>query len=236
MSEVDSAGVPFVGDDESERRLWKDLNDLPKSTPSPRLRRRFYDELEKSETRIRGSRWSRWLGLSGAPGLFTALSCAVAGLMVGLLVRTPASADRAQLSELRQQVTILNRNLILDRLDNDSASKRLLGVIEAGGVAAHDEDVARALLARAVEDRVYSVRSAAIDAIGPRLSVPTVGHELMASLEKAESPLVQLALVDLVLRHGTAAQLEQLIRLSERNALHPDVVQHIKASVLKNTA
>jgi hypothetical protein len=63
-----------------------------------------------------------------------------------------------------------------------------------------------------------------------------VGHELMASLEKAESPLVQLALVDLVLRHGTAAQLEQLMRLSERNALHPDVVQHIKASVLKNTA
>ena len=35
----------------------------------------------------------------------------------------------------QQQVAQLNRNLILDRLENVSASKRLQGVIEAGGMA-----------------------------------------------------------------------------------------------------
>lgn len=228
-------GVPFVGDDNDEQQLWKDLNDLPKSAPSPQLRRRFYNELEKSRE-TRRYRWHRWLGLGGPAGLLTALSCVVVGLMIGLLVKTPVHPDRAQLSELQQQVTILNRNLILDRLENESANKRLLGVIGAGGVAAHDADVARALLTRAIDDRVYSVRSAAIDAIGPRLSIPTVGDELMASLEKAESPLVQLALVDLVLRHGTAAQVEQMVRLSEQKVLHPDVVRHVEASVFKNRA
>ena len=123
--------------------------------------------------------------------------------MIGLLLRSsPPAADHTELAQLQQQVAILNRNLVLDRLENDSPSKRLLGVIEASDLAEHDPEVRRALLDRAVDDRVHSVRSAAIDAIGPRLGTPAVGDELMASLEKAKSPLVQLALADLVLRYG----------------------------------
>ena len=91
-----------------------------------------------------------------------------------------------------------------------------------------------ALLERAVDDRVHSVRTAAIDAIGPRVGTPSVGNELMASLEKAESPLVQLALADLVLRYGSPNQLEQLLQLSEHGKLHPDVAKHIKSSVSRN--
>ena len=78
------------------------------------------------------------------------------------------------------------------------------------------------------------MRSAAIDAIGPRLGTPAVGDELMASLEKAESPLVQLALADMVLRYGNPQQLQQLRRLSERGELHPDVAKHVKQSVSRN--
>jgi hypothetical protein len=81
---------------------------------------------------------------------------------------------------------------------------------------------------------VHSVRAAAIDAIGPQLGTPSIADELMASLEQAESPLVQLALADLVLRYGDPKQLEQLLRLSGRGALHPDVAQHIKSSASRN--
>jgi hypothetical protein len=121
----------------------------------------------------------------------------------------------------------------MDRLENVSASKRLLGVMDAAGIAEHDSEIARALLTTAVDDRVYSVRAAAIDAIGPQLNRPAVGDELMALLEKTDSPLVQLALVDLVLRHGNSQQLDQLVKLSERGGLHPDLVQHVKSAVLR---
>jgi hypothetical protein len=227
-------GVPFESDDASERKLWMELGDLPREMPAPRLRRRFYDELDRVSRRTRADRWRRWLGLNGVPGFLTALGCLVAGLAVGSIVNLPGRSDRGELSQLQRQVAVLNRNLILDRLDNDSASKRLLGVMEASGLAANDTEVARALLARAVDDRVYSVRSAAIDAIGAQLNKPAVGDELMGSLETTQSPLVQLALVDLVLRHGSADQLKHLVQLAERGALHPDVVQHVKSSVSRS--
>jgi hypothetical protein len=232
MSEQRKSGVPFESDDAGEQQLWNELEQLPQEAPSQRLRRRFYDELEHADRRLHRRR--RWLGWITAPVMVTALGCLFVGVMVGLLLRSQLSTQHTELAQLQQQVTILNRNLVLDRLENDSASKRLLGVIEASDLAGHDPEITRALLARAVDDRVHSVRSAAIDAIGPRLGTPAVGDELMGSLEKAESPLVQLALADLVLRYGNPNQLEQLLRLSDRGLLHPDVAKHVKASVSRN--
>jgi hypothetical protein len=225
-------GVPFESGDAGEQQLWSDLESLPQEAPSQRLRRRFYDELQHADRRMHRRR--RWLSLISAPGLAAALGCVFVGVMIGLLLRSSPAPEPTQLAQLQQQVAILNRNLVLDRLENDSASKRLLGVIEARDLASQDPQVMRALLERAVDDRVHSVRSAAIDAIGPRVGTPSVGNELMASLENADSPLVQLALADLVLRYGSPNQLEQLLRLSERGQLHPDVAQHVKSSVSRD--
>jgi hypothetical protein len=231
MSDKRKSGVPFESDDAAEQQLWSELEGLPQEAPSQRLRRRFYDELEHVDRRMHRRR--RWFGWITAPTLVTALGCLFVGVMIGLLLRNQP-AQQTELAQLQQQVAILNRNLVLDRLENDSASKRLLGVIEASDLAGRDPEVTRALLERAVDDRVHSVRSAAIDAIGPRLGTPAVGDELMGSLEKAESPLVQLALADLVLRYGNPNQLEQLLGLSDRGLLHPDVAKHVKASVSRN--
>jgi hypothetical protein len=227
-------GVPFVSDDENEQQLWDALQDVSQPDPPPRLRRKFYGELDKLGRQTPFDRWRAWFGLGGSRGLVTAMSCAVIGVIVGVLVQGADPVDRSELTTLQQQVAELNRNLVLDRLENVSASKRLLGVIDAASLAEHDPEVARALLSRAVDDRVYSVRAAAIDAIGPQMNTPAVGDELMGLLEKAESPLVQLALVDLVLRHGNAQQLERLMKLTEQGALHPDLVEHVKAAVWRN--
>ncbi|HEY7640095.1 MAG TPA: hypothetical protein VH814_10250 [Steroidobacteraceae bacterium] len=232
MSDKRKSGVPFESEDAGEQKLWRELEDLPQEAPSQRLRRRFYDELEHADQRLHRRR--RWLDLFTAPALAAATACVFVGVIIGVLLRSPSAPEHAELAQLQQQVAILNRNLVLDRLDNDSASKRLLGVIEASDLAGRDPEVMRALLERAVDDRVHSVRTAAIDAIGPRVGTPAVGDELMASLEKAESPLVQLALADLVLRYGNQQQLEQLLQLSERGKLHPDVAQHVKSSVSRN--
>lgn len=228
-------GVPFASDDEEEQQLWRALQDVPQAEPPPRLRRQFYGELDKASRRTRLDRWRRWFGLAGVRGFATAAACAVVGAIVGTGLNSRGldsrSVQRDELTELQQQVAQLNRNLILDRLESDSPSKRLLGVIDAAGVAANDSEIAHALLTRAVDDRVYSVRAAAIDAIGPQLNTAAMGNDLMALLTNTESPIVQLALVDLVLRHGNAQQIEELVRLSERGALHPDLVQHVKSAV-----
>jgi len=231
--EKESRGVPFVSEDDDEQRLWSDLEHVSQAEPPPRLRRKFYGELDRLGRATPLDRWRGLFGLTGHRGVLTAFGCVLIGVFTGMVFSAMDSVDRSEIDDLQTQVAQLNRNLIMDRLESVSPSKRLLGVIDAANVAENDAEVARALLTTAVDDRVYSVRAAAIDAIGPQLNRPAVGDELMALLEKADSPLVQLALVDLVLRHGNATQLDQLVKLSERGVLHPDLVQHVKSAVLR---
>ena len=224
--------LPFESSDADEQRLWAALADLPRAEPSPGLRRRFYHGLEAAGTRTWSGRLRDWLGLGERGGWVTAAACLLLGFGVAQVVAlrdtgtSDGGADR--LVALEENVALLRRELIIDRLQDESAGKRLKGVVEAGQVVAEDREVARALLSRAVDDPSLSVRSAAIDALGPQLATREVGEELMKLLESADSPIVQLALVDLVLRHGDREQVGELRALAEAGRLHPDLVAHVR--------
>jgi hypothetical protein len=230
MSDDKSSDRPFDGDDIADHKLWAALGDIPRETPSENLRRNFYTELERFDQTSFAERLRRWLGLSNNTGWITAAACLLVGVGVGQVVDRNSTDDPNRLAVLEQNVALLNRELILDRLEDATAGKRLRGVVDAGYLVEDDMEIARALLMRATEDSVYSVRTAAIDALGPSLTTASVGNELMKLLESAESPLVQLALVDLVLRNGSDSQLEQLLRLAETGALHPDLITHVEKS------
>ena len=202
--------------------------------PSQQLRQGFYEQLDRLSAPTLKDKIQHWLGFSRNAGWLTASACLVLGLVMGKVLQDSTVDEDHRLAALEQQVSTLNRNLILDRLENTSPSKRLRGIIDAVGVVAHDGEIASAVLTRAVEDNVHSVRSAAIDALGPQLSQPRVADELMKSLEEAESPLVQFALVDLVLRYGSITQIERLLALAEKGRLHPDLVKHVRSSVRRN--
>ena len=231
MSDNKIHNVPFESEDLAEQALWSELAAIPREAPSNDMRRDFYRELDRASTSNWAEKIRTWLGLSGNAGWLTATACVLFGVFAGFSLDTTVSGDTSRMEALEQKMALLNRELILDRLQDATAGKRLRGVIDAGYVVADDAEVARALLTRATEDSVQSVRTAAIDALGPQVSSASVANELMSLLENAESPLVQLALVDMVLRHGSASQLEQLLKLAERDALHPDLVRHVKHSL-----
>ena len=231
MSERETNSVTFDSEDASEQRLWNDLRNLPRGEPSAGLRQNFYSKLDRAGREGPAVRIGRWLGLSGGPGWLTAAACVLFGLGLGQTLNLSASADSTRLLALEQNVAMLSRELILDRLQDATPSQRLRGVIDAGSFVEGDTEIARALLARATGDNVLSVRSAAIDALGPRLTSTEVGDELMKLLEDAESPLIQLALVDLVLRNGSESQLQQLLLLASRGRLHPDLAKHVQNSM-----
>ena len=168
-----------------------------------------------------------WLGFESNKGWLTATACLVAGFGLAGAFDQPRSNGDERLEALEANVEMLNRELIIDRLEDANANMRLKGVFDARAVAADDAEVARALLTRALDDRVPSVRSAAIDALGPSLRSDDVGNELMLLLENADSPIVQLALVDLVLRNGTREQLDRLAELAADGRLHADLTQHV---------
>jgi hypothetical protein len=230
MSDKTTSNLPFDGDNKAENALWDTLGELSEREPSARLRQRFYRELEKAGRPSLFERLRDILGFSGNAGWLTAAACVLLGLGVGQLLDQPAD-DGLRLAALEENVSILNRSLILDRLGNDTASKRLRGVMDAAVLAGSDTDIVNALLTRATKDPVSSVRTAAIGALGTQLGTPGVGKRLMDLLQQAESPLVQMALADLVLRNGNSQQITQLQRLADDGLLHPDIAVHVTHSL-----
>ena len=226
--------LPFESTDSSEAALWEALKDLPAGEPSPHLRRRFYDQLHEASVDHWTTRVSRWLGMNSGGGWVTVAACLMVGFGVAQII-DQAPAESPRLEVLEQNLAHLQRELILDRLQDDSPGTRLRGVVDASRVASADPVVTQALLDRATQDSSSSVRSAAIDALGSPMEAGQVGSEVMQLMENAESPIVQLALVDLVLRHGNTAQIEQLQELAEEERLHPDLVRHVNNALRRQS-
>jgi hypothetical protein len=233
MTDRKPSNLPFESTDSSEQELWQLLEEIPDEKPSPNMRRSFYRQLENINNQSWLSALHRWLGLSGNNGWVTVVAVGVLGLGLGQMMQSPQVEEPTRLVALEENVALLNRELVLNRLQDPSAGMRLRGVVDAGGLVEHDPEITQALLLRATEDSVHSVRSAAIDALAPQMGSSTVSVGLMSSLENAESPLVQLALVDLVLRNGNGQQLDKLLLLVNEKRLHPDLVTHVKKSLRK---
>lgn len=244
MHDETRPGLPGDFETDAERALWRELGDLPAEEPSRRLRQGFYRRLEATRRQTVLGRLATTLGFGRSAGRLTAAASLLAGLALGFWLGfglgapggTPIDDAGARLAALEKNVTELNRQLILDRLDSNVPGKRLRGVLDAASVARGDAEIARALLVRATDDRVPSVRSAAIDALGPSIEAPPVRRRVMDLLQQASSPIVQLALVDLVLRYGNEEQIAELSALAEEDRLHPDLKRHVLTALQKETA
>ncbi|MGA9573078.1 MAG: hypothetical protein WBS20_03925 [Lysobacterales bacterium] len=235
MSDRKNTSLPFESSDPAEQKLWQALGDLPQAEPPASLRRSFYDELENAGSHGWGGRIRGWLGLSNNAGWVTAAVCLLIGFAAARMGGMQDGVESTRLAALEDNIALLNRELVLDRLQDDAPGTRLQGVYDASFLVQDDDVVAQALLVRASQDSSSSVRSAAIDALGTQLKSTRVGDELMGLLENAQSPLVQLALIDLVLRNGNRQQLDALLRLANEKRLYPDLVRHVKKSLGSET-
>lgn len=222
--------LPYEGETAGEDAIWGALAELPLEEPGDAVRHRFHRELDRARRGSFADRLRDLLGLSGNLGWATAAACLLVGLFAGRAF-DGAGDDEHRLAALEGNVEALNRSLILDRINNVEPGKRLQGVMDAADLTEDDPQITEALLARATGDRVASIRSAAIDALAPRMSSPAVSEQLISLLEGAESPLVQFALVDLVLRYGDTAQLGALHDIANSGRLHPDLERYIDQSL-----
>ncbi len=228
----DRIGVEFEAGDARERELWAALGQIERADPPTRLRSAFYARLDALSAA--GPGWwpalRRWFGHP----LLPAAAMLLIGVLVGRALERPAANRDVQ--ALRQEVAVLQRNVALSLMHSRSAAERLRGVISAAELVAVDPELTRALLRQAGDDPNRSVRVAAIDALGTRVRAPDVGGEVLRLLGDSASPLVQKALVDLILRHGDADQLNGLVERARDGALHPDLVAYVQAAVRRNGA
>lgn len=178
--------------------------------PSGKLKIRFEQALSE-ETRQTGGR-QVFLG----PMFYRAAAAVVlvaAGLAGGYWI-SQNQRQQEELVALRNEMES-TKQLMRSMLDNQtSASQRLQGVSVALQMTKADDDVVNALVQTMNEDPNSNVRIAAMDALATFDAEPAARQALIASLNTQKDPVVQIALIQLLVRlkeKGVVKKLERMV-------------------------
>jgi len=150
------------------------------------------------------------------PGFAMAYSIllVVVGVALGRWFNGPASgaapaSEKKQLEELTAQVSDMRDIMMKSLLQNPSASERIRGVSFTSELTTVKPDVIDALLTTLNNDPNVNVRLMTLEALTHYASYPAVRAGLVESISGQESPLVQAAMADVMLK------------LQEKNAIRP---------------
>lgn len=219
---------------ESLSEMWTRLGVLPEERPSEALRGRFYGmldgykrEMEKqSERKRRGLSFSAWLESwwPRRPAFQFGLTLFVltAGIIAGMIMRggmPVGGSDQPLLREVRDLRVTMASSL----LGHPSAAERIRGINVSADLREPDGDLLRRLLETLDGDPSVNVRLAAVDALYLFRDSPVVKTGLAESLGRQRSPLVQVALIDLMVNIRERRAVDALRSLLKNRDLHQEV-------------
>ena len=207
--------------------VWSALGELPTAEPGFAVRARFYDSMRDWRRREseRQSRfwWSRHPAFQVAFGVVILIAGVAAGHVTAL--------NSGQVAQLRGEVYNMRQLVALSLLQQQSASDRLRGVNFAYRVEQPDPEVLSALLTTVNHDQNVNVRLAAVDALRNFSASPVGRRGIVQALGKQSSPLVQIALLDLVVELHDQTAMPGIRFLLSNAEVNPDVKQRAEWAV-----
>jgi hypothetical protein len=234
-----------------EVAIWQRLALLPEERPGPALTARFKAMLEAYEE----GRWEHrqlvrerkklfpsfsggdWLRMP-AVGLAWAVLLVTAGFVAGRTLSPPHVSD-PQMAKLQSELTDTRRLVTLSLLQQRSASERLQAIAQATAwsiTEQHaDPKVLGALLHTLRSDSSVDVRLAAVDALGHYHKQPEVRKGLVDALQTQQSPLVQVALIDLMVELKDPSVIQQLKKLEQDPRVNSEVRQRAQWGIRQLT-
>jgi len=217
---------------------WTKLGVLPEQKPGPALRTRFYTMLETYKGRMdeeaagterRGrvrlaDRFAAWWPKTPAPQMALSALLLAAGVMAGILLK-PGPGRSVAIARLEAEVRDMRQQVSLSLLDRASPSDRLSGLSAASQVRDPNPRTLEALFKALDEDSNTNVRLAAVDALYLFRDDARVREGLVGSLTRQTSPLVQVALINLLADIKETRAAEALKSLIADRELRPEVRQ-----------
>jgi hypothetical protein len=163
---------------------------------------------------------------------FARLSFGVVVLIVGFAVGyvlKPTSNN--EVTELTAQVREMKEMMMLSMLEKESASERLKAVSLTSNMGKVSDKVTNALFQTLNQDPNVNVRLAALEALLPYVSQSSVREELIHSISKQDSPLVQVSLAELMVALQEKKSVSALQKLMENESTPKDVKKQLKKSI-----
>src|ERR1017187_10725585 len=123
-------------------------------------------------------------------------------LLAGILCGRywPQAGANPEMAQLRAQVENLHQMVAISMLQQQSPSARMRGVTYTEKISQPDPQVLDALLQAVNHDANVNVRLSAVDALQKFATGPEVALAMVNSIPEQESPLVQIALIDMLVQ------------------------------------
>lgn len=169
--------------------------------------------------------WS-WL----APRLAFSLVLLVAGFTGGYVFNRGGSND-SDVKVLTAEVAQLKETMMLSLLEKESATDRLKAVNLSTETDQLSQKVTQALFQTLNNDPSVNVRLAALEAITPYSRDGKVREQLIRSIGKQESPLVQVALAELMGMLQEKKSVVEFEKILKDDKTPLDVKNRIKESI-----
>jgi anti-sigma factor RsiW len=222
--------------------IWRKLSLLPVEQPGPESRARFEAMLQayqagrsnqptdESHQRKPASAWNwnvfHWLR-SPVGAMAWGGALLTIGVFAGLRLAAPKPPS-PDFAAMQIELTSMKQLVVLSMLQQQSASARLEGVTWSTREQQLDPQVLSALLHTLRYDASVDVRLAALDALSRHGRQPQVQNGILDSLQQEQSPLVQVALIDLMLEWRDRDAAHRLQELEQTPNLNPTVRQRVE--------
>jgi hypothetical protein len=220
-------------------RLTDQLNELPDREPSEKMKAAFYNRLEeyKSSLTQNGPRVYKLDTLAEGlrhPALIRKLAYAAVILVLTGLAAFWYRSElkyKNQVSSMISQMQDMQKVMMLTLLEQPSPTDRLKAISISNQINKADDKIIDALLNTLNNDENVNVRLMAVEALCNYADNPKVRIGLIRSIVKQESPIVQVALADVMVMLQEKRSVTELEKLLEKNNIDKNVESKLKNSI-----
>lgn len=225
---------------EASQQIWKLMGEMPAPKPSADMPVRFQSMLEE----YKGSMIEKTNPFANLlehlkqlwtlqPKMQFAYSIVliVIGLGFGYLLNRQGIEGNKEIASLSSQVHEMKEMMMLSLLENPSASERIKGVSFTSEVKSTNKEVVDALFSTLNNDPNVNVRLVTLEALTNLASDPAVREGLVQSIIQQDSPLVQSALADAMLKLQEKRSVQSFKKLLQQKGLDTTIRLKIEKTI-----
>ncbi len=236
IEEYLESGEIELADFEDLSALQNNFNSITTPEPSPEMTSGFYEQLHEQEKKA-SAQFSvkNWLS-----GLWTyqpvvrwaySLALVAAGVIGGFLINSTDKESRDQIDSLASEVVQMKEMMMLTLLEKESTSDRLKAVSLTNEMSDASTTVIDALIKTLNSDENINVRLSALEALYPYAESPTVRSGLIQSISQQDSPLVQVALAEMMVNLQEKKSVEELKKILKKEDTPNEIKERVKQSI-----
>jgi hypothetical protein len=230
---------------ETAKKVWDLMGEIPQPEPTESMRANFEAILShyKEELIVKKNPIGEWLNklrefwhMQAQPRLAFSLLLVAFGLIAGYMLHQPgqtAISYNRQIDSLSSQVSELKQVMLLSLLNDPSASQRIRAVSYTDEITNVNIKVIDALFTTLNEDPNVNVRLSTLEALVNLSGEPRVREGLVKSIDLQDSPIMQSAIADVMVKLQEKSSVQSLRKLLNKKGLNQMVKLNIEKSIQK---